>query len=658
MSKNHQKQNTLPKKQNKITAEMSEICGTFGWAETDDERYFIPGRCLGGAMPGDTVLLSLLQKTDRSDKFKTKEAEVAEIITETDRNFTGIIENCGGYAYIKPDCMPRERIAAIDSTGDIFEGDKVLFEVLYRGKKHSEHRAAIIENFGDSALAESAAKAVIKLNGIETVFPKKVLREAATAAETGIPEEEIKNRIDLRHRDIFTIDGADTKDIDDAVSVKRREDGGYDLGVHIADVSFYVKPDSATDKNAFLRGTSVYYADKVVPMLPEELSNGICSLNPNEDRLAFSCLMRLSSEGKILLFTFCKTIIRSRVKGVYSEINEIIKAQNEGGETPVNLAKKYDGLLDSISLLYELAGIIKKARYRRGPDFVSSETKFIIDADGVCVGMKRRETGAAEEMIEQFMLAANNCAAKLAKEKGLPFVYRIHDKPATEKIESLYEFLLKCGVEPPIRAIPKPRELRAVLENAASNPAIKAISTMILRSMAKARYADEYIGHYGLGLADYAHFTSPIRRYPDLAVHRILSDEAAGVPIDKITKRYAAYCKAVSKQATERETAAVRAERECEDYYSAEFMKNNVGEVFDAVITGVMRGGFFAELENTAEGFVPVMSLPDPPYDYDGYLTLTNNLGRKFTLGDKVRVLCAASDVASARIDFLLDEDL
>jgi ribonuclease R len=658
MSKNHQKQNKVPGKQNKVTAVMSEICGTFGWAETDDERYFIPGRCLFGAMPGDAVGLSFLEKNDRSDKFKTKEAEVIEILTESEREFTGIIENCGGYAYIKPDCMPRERIAVVESTGDIFEGDKVLFEVIYRGRKHSEHRAALLENFGDSALACSAAKAVLKLHGIETVFPKKVLREAAAAFDTGIPEGEIENRIDLRNRDIFTIDGADTKDIDDAVSIRRREDGGYDLGVHIADVSFYVKPDSATDKNAFSRGTSVYYADKVVPMLPEELSNGICSLNPNEDRLAFSCLMRISNDGKILLFTFCKTIIRSKVKGVYSEINEIIKAQTEGGEISEKLTAKYDGLLDSISLLYELSGIIKKGRYRRGPDFVSSETKFIIDEDGVCVGMKRRETGAAEEMIEQFMLAANNCAAKLAKEKKLPFVYRIHDKPTTEKIAGLYEFLLKCGVEPPMGGVPKPRELRAVLESCTENPAYKAISTMILRSMAKARYADEYIGHYGLGLADYAHFTSPIRRYPDLAIHRILSDEAAGLPVDKITKRYDAYCRAVSKQATDRETAAVRAERECEDYYSAEFMKMNVGEVFDAVITGVLRGGFFAELENTAEGYVPVMSLPDPPYDFDGFLTLTNNTGKKFTLGDKVRVLCVASDVPSARIDFVLEEGL
>jgi ribonuclease R len=652
MAKNHQQSN----KTKKIIAQLSEICGTFGWAETDTERFFIPGRYLRGAMPGDTVALSPLQKTNRSDKFKTKEAEIAEVIETGDRQFTGIIENCGGYAYIKPDCMPRERIAVADSSGDIFEGDKVLFEIISRGQKHSEHRAALIENFGDSDLAASAAKAVLTVHGIETVFPKKVLREAQAAALAGIPEGELANRIDLRDRAIFTIDGADTKDIDDAISVKKRDDGGYDLGVHIADVSFYVKPDSATDKNAFLRGTSVYYADKVVPMLPEELSNGICSLNPGEDRLAFSCLMRLDENGKILLFTFCKTIIRSRVKGVYSEINEIINAQNENEKIPEKLALKYDGLLEDIALLFELSGIIKKGRYRRGPDFVSSEAKFIIDTEGVCVGMKRRETGAAEEMIEQFMLAANNCAAKLAKEKNLPFVYRIHDKPTDEKIAGLYEFLLRCGVEPPIRAIPKPRELRALLENAADNPAKRAISTMILRSMAKARYADEYIGHYGLGLADYAHFTSPIRRYPDLAVHRILSDEAAGVPREKITKRYAGYCKAVSKQATERETAAVRAERECEDYYSAEFMKMNVGESFDAVITGVLRGGFFAETENTAEGYVQAMSLPDPPYDFDGFMTLSNNLGRKFTLGDKVRVVCAASDVPSGKIDFLLEE--
>jgi ribonuclease R len=644
------------KKRGTIAAVMSEICGTFGYAETDEERFFIPGHSLHGAMPGDTVSLSLLPKTERSGRFKTKEAEITEVIDFSDRLFTGIIENCGGYAYIKPDCMPRERIAVIHSGGDIFEGDKVLFEVIRRGEKHSGHQAEIIENFGDSALADSAAKAALKLHGIETVFPKKVIKEAEAAALTGIPEDEAAKRLDLRERIIFTIDGADTKDIDDAVSVKRRDDG-YELGVHIADVSYYVKPDSAIDKNAFLRGTSVYYADKVVPMLPEELSNGICSLNPNEDRLAFSCLMRIDNEGKILLFTFRKTLIKSRVKGVYSEINEIIDCQKENKPLQKKLAEKYDGLTDTISLMYELSEVLKKSRTRRGPDFSSTETKFTIDPDGVCIGMKRRETGISEAMIEQFMLAANNCAAKLAKEKNLPFVYRIHDKPEKEKLESLYEFLLKCGIEPPIRAIPKPRELRDVLEKAQTHSAYKAVSAMMLRSMAKARYADEYIGHYGLGMADYAHFTSPIRRYPDLAVHRVLSDEAAGMPTDKIIKRYAGYCKAVSKQATEREIAAVRAERECEDYYSAEFMKNRIGESFDAVITGVMRSGFFAELENTAEGFVPVITLPDPPYEYDGFMTLLGNTGGKYTLGDKVRVICTSSDVASARIDFVLEED-
>ncbi|MDR0992505.1 MAG: ribonuclease R [Ruminococcus sp.] len=644
------------KKHGTTIAVMSEICGTFGYAETDEERFFIPGHSLCGAMPGDTVALALLPKTERSGRFKTKEAEITEVVEYTDRLFTGIIENCGGYAYIKPDCMPRERIAVIHSSGDIFEGDKVLFEVTARGAKHSEHRAEITENFGDSALADSAARAAIKLHGIETVFPKKVIKEAEAAALSGISEEEAAKRLDLRERIIFTIDGADTKDIDDAVSVKRREDG-FELGVHIADVSYYVKPDSFIDKNAFMRGTSVYYADKVIPMLPEQLSNGICSLNPNEDRLAFSCLMRIDFDGKIQLFTFRKTLINSKVKGVYSEINEIIKAQNDEKPLPENLAKKYSGLTDTIALMYELSEVLRKSRTKRGPDFSSTETKFTIDPEGICVGMKRRETGIAEAMIEQFMLAANNCAAKLAKEKKLPFVYRIHDKPETEKLESLYEFLLKCGIEPPIRAIPKPRELRDVLEKAQTHPAYKAVSAMMLRSMAKARYADEYIGHYGLGMADYAHFTSPIRRYPDLAVHRILSDEADGMPIERIIKRYAGYCKAVSKQATEREIAAVRAERECEDYYSAEFMKNQIGESFDAVISGVLRSGFFAELENTAEGFVPVITLPDPPYEYDGFMTLHNNTGRKFTLGDKVRVMCAASDVASARIDFVLEED-
>ncbi|MDR0947859.1 MAG: ribonuclease R [Ruminococcus sp.] len=641
-----------------IKAQIDGINGTYGFAVSCDDnatRYFIPGKFLGGAMPGDLVLMKILPPRD----ITRPEGEIKEVIKESDNLLTGTVENFGGYAYIRPDCMPNEKMSVVEITdGEVYEGDKVGFKISRRGRRHSDHEAVVTEIFGDSECAESSAFAAVKLNGIEIEFPEDVLKEAEAVSAIGIPEEEKLRRLDLRKRVIFTIDGEDTKDIDDAISV-RKTDNGYELGVHIADVSFYVKPDSALDKDAFNRGTSVYFADKVIPMLPKALSNGICSLNPNEDRLAFSCLMRITADGKLGLFKFSKSVIRSRVKGVYSEINKIINAKQNNTEIPLELRQKYDGLTDTIMLAQELAEILTANRLKRGaPEIISSEGKYICDEDGVCIDVKRREQGLSELLIEEFMLMANTAAARLARERDVPFVYRVHDKPPADKIKELWAFLIKVGINPPKIGegeIPKPKHLAKIIASQKGKPLALAVNMMVLRSMAKAKYADVPLGHYGLSLDDYAHFTSPIRRYPDLAIHRILTDLCYNkLPEDKIAKRYRNYVNAASKRSSEAEISAMKTERTAEDFYAAEFMLQNVGNTYEATVTGVMRGGFFVQLQNTVEGFVSIDSMPERGYDYDGMISLSKNGKAVVTVGDVVEVQCVKADVASARIDFIL----
>ncbi|MDR0904104.1 MAG: ribonuclease R [Ruminococcus sp.] len=632
-------------------AVLLEINGTYGFCEnTDGKRFFIPGRCLCGAMPGDTVTINVLPES----RGTSDEAEITEIITESDRTFTGVIESFDGYAYIRPDIMPREVITVFSTVTELFEGDKVQFTIASRGRRHSDHKADVTMVFGDSEKASVCAAAVIASAGVPTVFSEEVLSEAERINLAGIPEEEYEKRLDLRGRLIFTIDGADTKDIDDAVSLKK-VDGGWELGVHIADVSHYVKGNLLLDITALERGTSIYYADKVIPMLPKALSNGICSLNPNEDRLAFSCLMRLDEKGKLGLFKFSKTVINSRVKGVYSEVNRILSQTPEQFLADTELSKKYDGLYETIHRMNELSDILIRRRVKRGaPEIETEEAKITLDRDGVCIDVKKRTRGKSERIIEEFMLIANKAAAKLAKEHSAPFVYRVHEKPPEQKVKDLTAFLLHIGLTPPPSA-PEPKDMAKILAQTEDEPMKPAVNMMVLRTLAKAKYSEEPLGHYGLALDDYAHFTSPIRRYPDLAIHRILTDICyKKKPIEKLVKKYKDFVKTASEQATKTEIRAVDIERKTEDLFAAEFLKEHLGEIYDGIIMTVLKTGFFVQLDNTIEGFVRLDSLPKPPYDYDGYISFTKNGKRAYTVGDKISVQVAAVDVPLARIDFVI----
>lgn len=613
----------------------------------DSVEFFVRGRDLCGSIPGDIVLA---MKLSEADADKSPEAAVISVLKESDRLLTGIIVAEGNRLMVLPDKLCNEPLY-IAKAGDtpIHIGDKVAFSIKKRGERHFDHTVAIAEGFGSADNAKASAEAYMLVNNLHIDFPDDVLYEASKLNIDEPDPDEVSRRLDLRGEPIFTIDGADTKDIDDAVSIARI-DGGYKLGVHIADVSHYVKKGSALDKEAFTRGTSIYYADKVVPMLPKELSNGICSLNPNVDRLAFSCLMTVSEQGKLLTYRFEKSVIRSRVKGVYSEVNKILDDTADD-----DIKEKYSRVIDRIPIMRELAEILEKNRVNRGaPEIDTVEAKIITDEEGTCIDVKPRDRGIAERIIEEFMLMANNAAASLAMKEKLPFVYRVHEAPAAEKLITLNETLTALGINPEgIGENSTAADLAKLLRDNKESDKYIVINRIVLRTMMKAKYSEEPLGHYGLVMPEYAHFTSPIRRYADLSIHRILTDYVYALSTEKIEKKYAKFAAEASMQASNTELSAVHCERECENFYMAEYMKNHIGEEFDGFISGVSPSGVFVSLPNTIEGMVSTAHLPAGEYEVQHTVILTGAAnGKVFTVGDKVKVKLVSVNVNGGFIDF------
>lgn len=630
-----------------FAATVTRVNKNFGFIKrTDDETsVFIPGKFLMGAMPNDLVMAKLIPSRSGSP-----EGEVVQITEEKQSRFTGTLIEENGQRFILPDSFTKNPIAIISGADGLALGEKVMAEVTVRGARHSDHKATVLSGFGSASKASSCAKSILEINSIELSFPEDVLQQARLLSEKQILPKDTEYRIDLRDTLIFTIDGADTKDIDDAISLKKTNTG-YELGVHIADVSHYVKPNTPLDKDAFERGTSIYYANRVVPMLPTELSNGICSLNPNEDRLAFSCLMKIDENGKLVDFEFKKSVIRSRIKGVYSEINSILS-----GTASADVMERYADCIEAISVANELADILIENKIRRGaPQIETSESKLIINEDDYCTDVQCKARGKSEMIIEEFMLLANQSAATVGRKLAIPFVYRIHDDPSDEKVANLREILLKMGVEIPKFTEIKATHLAQIIENEQGKILLPVVNRLVLRSMAKAKYSTEPVGHFGLVLKDYAHFTSPIRRYPDLSVHRILSEVVKGTAPAAIVKKFGAFAEASAVHSTDRELISVRVERGCEDCYKAEYMSAHMDEVYDGIIGSAVEYGIYVELPNTVEGLVHISNLPDGNYEFDGAITLRDNLsGRAFRVGDSVKIVCVKADVSSGKIDFNL----
>ena len=619
----------------------------FVMLEDGTSDIFIPGRFTKGAMPGDDVLV---EKFEHPRVEGSDEGAILAILTEKN-DLVGTVRRVEGrLRFVPDDCPAITMPLARDCEGGAKDGDKVAVEILNRGSRQEDHRVGVAMRFGSSDEAKRCAKALLYAKDIRTRFPDKVRDEAKKFAGAEVSEKDCEGRMDLRALPIFTIDSAETKDIDDAISLTRTSDGGFELGVHIADVSNYVKPGTELDNEAFSRATSVYYADQVVPMLPKALSNGICSLNENELRLAFSCLMRLDKEGNLTDYRFVKSIIRSRVKGVYSEINALL-----AGTADAEIKAKYADVIDQLPAMKELYGHRARLRKERGcMDIESGEVKLILDENGRCIDVKKRTSGESESMIEEFMLLANQCAAHFARVKQIPFVYRVHEEPNAEKLERLHALLQACGINDHFaKDVPTPKELSAILEGVRGTPYEQIINTGMLRCMSKALYEEKPKGHYGLVLKDYAHFTSPIRRYPDLAIHRIMTDMLKGTEKETMILRYTDFAERASKQSSEREVIAMQIERKAEDCYKAEYARRHLGECYEGTISGVTQRGLFIELDNGVEGFVPASSLTPSGTSLTEGVRLTDPAsGKTWSLGDKMMITIVRADVNLGKIDF------
>lgn len=638
----------LPESLGLVAATISGLRKTYGFARRLDNEaeVFVLGSRMRGAMIGDTVLLRISRHT-RGD---LDEGEVVTVADPSGAVFSGLVQLTPNGAFVLPDSLGKIPLRLRGNLRGLRDGDKVTASIVSRGESHREHQAQVVASFGELTAA-ACCRAVLAVHDITPEFSESVLQQAQDFVQKEISAREREKRLDLRDQCIFTIDGADTKDIDDAVSLEKTENG-YLLGVHIADVSHYVKPDTPLDQEAFRRGTSIYYADQVIPMLPKALSNGICSLNPGEERLAFSALIELSADGMPTNYKFCKSLIRSRLKGVYTEVNALLD-----GSASDEIREKYREVEKPLLEMDALTDILIANRKQRGaPEIDSSESKFVIDGNGRVTDILPRTRGKAEILIEEFMLLANEAAADLAKKAELPFVYRVHETPNPEKIADLRALL--HALEIPAKELkdnPSAGQLAAILEGVKDSPAATVVAHQVLRSMAKAKYSEVPIGHYGLVLENYAHFTSPIRRYPDLSIHRILSDYVSGrCKKETIQKKYRAFVKRASAQSSQTELVAVQVERSCEDCYKAEYMHSRIGQEFDGLITSATNFGFYVELPNTVEGLVRNDLLMDGDYQFDGMMQYRDAAsGKRYRVGDPVKVRCIGADINAGNVDFV-----
>lgn len=626
---------------------MGAVHGRFAFAvrEEDGEELFIPGRYLLGALPGDRVLLR--EKPSRGEK---REGEVVRLMSQEEYRCSGTLhQEEDGSFWLLPDGELRYPLPVRPSErGSAQDGEKVLARIL-RGEDARRHRAEVLLSTGSAQDARACARAVLLAEGIPESFPPEVLEEAERLQQAGISPQQLQGRLDLRDQLIFTIDGASSKDLDDAISLQPLPEGGYLLGVHIADVSSYVLPRSPLDREAYARGTSIYFADQVVPMLPPALSNGICSLNPNEDRLALSALLRLDESGGLRDFRFARSVIRSKLRGIYEEIGLLL--ENRAGEA---IRQKYAAVEPVLRQLAALTGTLAARRRAAGAiDLQSVETAFTFDGQGRLTAIAPRQTGAAESLIEECMLLANQAAARYAAERELPIPYRIHEPPGEERTDALFDLLHRLGLK-----AQRPKGelssglLRDILQSVRGGELEAVVNSQVLRTMSKARYSAQNTGHYGLGLPLYAHFTSPIRRYPDLCVHRILSESLCGAPEAELRQRYGTFADDAAGQSSRRELIAMQVERQCDACFIAEFLRSHLGETAQGSISGVSPYGFYVLLDNSAEGMVRIESLGEP-CNFDGAVMLTGvHSGRHYRVGQRITVKIEKAEVASGRVDF------
>ncbi len=624
----------------------------FGFVEIEgqDEDIFIPESDTGTAMHQDKVRIII---RDGQKEGKRKEGVVVKVLERGMPEIVGTYQLNRDFGFVISDnpkfskdiFIPRKEAAGIKN------GDKVIAVITDYGSKNKNPEGKIKENLGNIRTPGTDILAIVKSFGIPNEFPEKVMKQAQRVPDH-VLDADRDGRLDLRYLQTVTIDGEDAKDLDDAISLTKEGDI-YHLGVHIADVSNYVQYNSALDKEALKRGTSVYLADRVVPMLPERLSNGICSLNQGEDRLALSCLMDINEKGKVVSHQIAETVINVDERMCYTDVKNILE------DTDEEARKRYEALIPMFFMMKELSGILRNSRHHRGSiDFDFPESKIILNAAGKAIDVKPYEANVATRIIEDFMLMANETVAQEYCTEEIPFVYRTHDNPDPEKVESLLTLLHNQGVKiQKAKEEITPKEIQQIIESIEGLPNEAMISRLVLRSMKQAKYTTECSGHFGLAAKYYCHFTSPIRRYPDLQIHRIIKDNLRGrLMREGRTEHYAEILDEVARQSSVCERRADEAERESDKLKKAEYMSYHLGEEFEGIISGVTGWGLYVELPNTVEGLVHVNTLRDDYYVFDQETyELRGEMTKKvYKLGDKVRVRVADADKMLKTVDFEL----
>lgn len=620
----------------------------FGFVEIEnmeDDVYIAPEN-MNGAIHDDIVLVEITSKMN----LDRLEGRILKVIKRQVERYIGEINfDSKGKGHITLDDSKIKlniEVAKEDSLNAV-DGHKVVVELLKKLNNNLRYSGKVVEIIGHKNDPGVDILSIVYKYKINTEFPVDVKEEVKTLPME-VRDIDMIGRRDLRNMEIFTIDGDDTKDIDDAISIEKMSNGHYKLGVHIADVSYYVKEGSPLDNEAMERGTSVYLVDRVIPMLPHELSNGICSLNPNVDRLAISCVMEFDHDGRQLDYEIFPSVIRSRIQMTYKKVNSILEDNN--------IPEGYEPYEQSLRFMAELADILRKMKVKRGYiDFEVDEPKILVDENCKPTEIILRDRGTGEKLIEDFMIAANECVATHIYFMSLPFIYRVHEVPKEEKLRSYLSFVGSLGYQVPgDLKDTSPKTVQRIIKYLEDKPEFKILSSLLLRSMQKAVYRPENLGHYGLASQCYTHFTSPIRRYPDTTVHRLLRTYLFNKELDMGTiRKWEQKLVYISEHSSDRERASVDCEREVEDMKMAEYMEDHIGEEYEGMISSVTSFGMFVELDNLIEGLVPLRDMKDFFHYDEEHMTLTGERSHvKYTIGERVLVKVVRASKEEKTIDF------
>ena len=623
--------------------------------ENREDEIYVSKENSNNALNGDKVIVEIIEE---KSKEKKAEGRILKIIKHEKDTVVGIFQNNKNFGFVVPDdkSFGTDIFISKKNFGKARNNHKVLVQITKYPEKGKKAEGKIIEVIGNVNEAGVDMLSLIKEYDLPYKFPEEVIEEAKKQGDE-IDQKDIPNRVDLRDKIIFTIDGEDAKDLDDAVRVEKLENGNYKLDVHIADVSYYVKQDSKLDKEAVIRGTSIYMLGRVIPMLPRELSNGICSLNAGEDRYTLSCSMEIDKKGKVISSSVYKGLIKVTERMTYTDVQKILDKSDK------KVLKRYEKYIQEFENMKELATILKNRRLEQGYlNLDIPESKIVLDTDGKAIDVKKYETNFANEIIEQFMLTANETIAEKFYWLDAPFIYRVHENPDLEKITELNKFLFNFGYK--IKANKDnvyPKEFSKVLEEVKGKEEERVVSNLILRTLKVARYEAENKGHFGIASKYYCHFTSPIRRYPDLFIHRIISkyiENNYDIKEKEIQKLYDLAEKRADSS-SEREKIATKVEREAIDIKKAEYMENKIGEVYEGIVSSVTQFGIFVELENTVEGLIRFENLGDEYFIYDENkkILIGERTNKIYKIGDKVKIKVIKANKLLRQIDFELYND-